>query len=429
MNKLTLEVVADVRKATQQLRAFGGQVRQLDRTAKEAGRSFKGFAASVEGFASRLSSFRAVLGGLAVGLLASRALGALTEVMGEGVRAAEAEEVAIRGLHQALISMGRYSPEFERRLIALASALELQTAHGNEAILTAAKFLTTYKEISNEVLPRALRVTLDIARGWGVDLRTAANMVGKAAMGLTGELRRYGITVDRAAFETRGFIGVLEQMEPQVAKQAAIWAQTAKGTRALMKVTASDVLKQFGWIINEGLTPFRRAFAQAFAQVAEDLQRVRTGELTEGLRRAREEADRLAQGLSRAWLGLWRLSREGAPLLWQLRHFIPVMGPVFLQLEALGAREAERGRRSREDYERLSEVLDTIRSKNARLAQLEDELARLERERTEAAKEGAQERIRALKEELQTLEDQRRAILRAIGEAQTEDRRRAPPDR
>jgi len=80
------------------------------------------------------------------------------------------------GLHQVLVSMGRYSPQLERKLLDLADALEVQTAFSNDAIITAEKYLATYSNISNDVLPRALKVTLDLARGWNIDPRTAANI-------------------------------------------------------------------------------------------------------------------------------------------------------------------------------------------------------------------------------------------------------------
>ena len=416
--KLEIQVVAELKKAVTDLKALSGQMKHVVKATQEASVAFKrlhGFTGRITEAFGRLRSF---LGPMAAGFLAMRAIGTVGEFLRKGAEAAAQEEVAIRGLHQVLVSMGRYSPEFERRLIALASALELQTAYGNEAILTAAKFLATYKEISNEVLPRALRVTLDIARGWGVSLRTAANMVGKAAMGLTGELRRYGITVDRAAFETRGFIGVLEQMEPQVARQAQIWAQTAEGAKALMKVTASDVAKQFGYIVEEGLEPFREAFARAFAWVSEDLRRIRTEKLASDLRRAREEADRLANGLAQAWMGLYRLAKEAAETSWRVRYFIPVLGPTLIQIEALGARGVEAARKNQEELRKQIEVMEELKAKRAALAQAEQDLERLEQERTEAVRKGAQERLKFLEKEHQVLEAQKKAILQGLQEAQ-----------
>ena len=144
-------------------------------------------------------------------------------------RLAEQEEAAIRGLHQVLLSMGRFTPELERNLIGLADALELQTGYGNDAIIMAEKYLATYSKISNVLLPRALKVTLDLARGWGIDLRTAANIVGKASMGLTGELTRYGITLSEEAKRTKDFAIILRDIESQVRGQAWAWRWSAGG--------------------------------------------------------------------------------------------------------------------------------------------------------------------------------------------------------
>jgi len=416
--RLEIQVVAELRKAVTDLKALSGQMKHVVKATQEASVAFKrlhGFTGMITEAFGRLRSF---LGPMAAGFLAMRAIGAVGEFLREGAEAAAQEEVAIRGLHQVLVSMGRYSPELERRLVTLASALELQTAYGNEAILTAAKFLATYREISDEVLPRALQVTLDIARGWGVSLKTAANMVGKAAMGLTGELRRYGISVDRATYETRGFIGVLEEIERQVRGQAKAYTETASGIRELVRVTASDVAKQFGYVVEGGLEPFREAFARAFAWVSEDLRRIRTEKLASDLRRAREEADRLAHGLARAWMGLYRLTKEAVGTFWRVRYLIPVLGPTLMQIEALGARGAEALRRSQEDLRGQIQAMEELRAKRAALAQAEEELERLEQQRTEAARKGTQERLRLLESERQALEAQRKTILQSLQEAE-----------
>jgi len=217
------------------------------------------------------------------------------------------------GLHQVLVSMGRYSPQLERKLLDLADALEVQTAFGNDAIITAEKYLATYSNISNDVLPRALKVTLDLARGWNIDLRTAANIVGKASMGLTAELTRYGITLSETAKKTKDFGLILRDIESQVSGQAAVWRESAKGVKTWFKVAFGDVQKQIGYMINEVFKPFYEEFGRKFYDFANRLKELRgTEEFKQKLRGIQQTVKDLLETSMR---GLAKLLSFGAKVL------------------------------------------------------------------------------------------------------------------
>ena len=119
-------------------------------------------------------------------------------------------------MEQTMKSMGRYTPEFSAQMQKMASDLQAVTLFGDEATIAGQAFLFTYKQIPDDLMPRATKAMLDLAAKMGGDTTQAANMLGKAAMGLSGELRRTGITIDEDVAKSGDFAKILGQIEQQV---------------------------------------------------------------------------------------------------------------------------------------------------------------------------------------------------------------------
>lgn len=169
--------------------------------------------------------------------------------MEEWVQLSGKQEQATAGMEQAMRSMGRYTPELYNELINTAKGLQEVTTFGDEATIQGQKFLLTYKDISDDMLPRASKAMLDLAALMGGDTTQAANMLGKASMGMTGELRRVGITVSRTAYESKGFLGVLEEIEKQVRGQAEAMAETGYGGVQQLGNLSGDAEEKLGDVI------------------------------------------------------------------------------------------------------------------------------------------------------------------------------------
>lgn len=156
------------------------------------------------------------------------------------------QELAEAGMVTAMKSMGRYTKGFEELIKQTAAAIQTQSTFGDEAILMGTKFLMTYGNISNQAMPRVMQAMTDLAALMKGDMTGAANMLGKASMGMTGELRKAGITVDTATFKSKGFIGVLEQIEAQIRDQAKAQRETKAGGLKAFGNVVSDVKEKFG---------------------------------------------------------------------------------------------------------------------------------------------------------------------------------------
>lgn len=170
----------------------------------------------------------------------------LYQTVGEWEKLTGIQEVAEAQLKQVMISSGRYSDQAFQNMKTLASSLQEVTTFGDEATMQGMKFLFTYKQISDDMMPRTVKAMQDFAALSGGDLATAANVMGKAAMGMTGALARYGITVDKATYKNEGFAGVLREIESQIKGQAEALRQTRSGELTAFGNAVGDVKEKLG---------------------------------------------------------------------------------------------------------------------------------------------------------------------------------------
>lgn len=206
-------------------------------------------------------SSKQIFRGLGKTLVATFGAYAGLRAMNDFISKAGRQQEAVAGLHQAMVSMGRYSPKLEKRLTGIANSLQDTTTFGNEATEEGQKFLLTYKGIGDDTLPRASKAMLDLAALMGGDTVQAANMLGKASMGMVGELRRVGITVDQATYKSKGFLGVLAEIESQVGGQAEAMRQTDYGGLKALGNVIGDVKERIGDLLLLSIGDFIRSLS------------------------------------------------------------------------------------------------------------------------------------------------------------------------
>ncbi len=190
------------------------------------------------------------------------------------------QQKAVAGMEQAMRSMGRYTPELYNQLINTAKGLQAITTFGDEATIEGQKFLLTYKNIADDVLPRASAVMLDLAALMGGDTRQAANMLGKASMGLAGELRRVGITIDANIAKSGDFVAMLGEIEKQVGGQARALADTGYGGLEQLSNLWGDTKEDLGelvLVVTKELLPALTSWATALGDIAKYWKEVLVG--------------------------------------------------------------------------------------------------------------------------------------------------------
>ena len=192
---------------------------------------------SVTGSFSKLGSAARNVGGLIATYFGARAIGS-------ALQAYAVQEQAVAKLENALRAMGRAVPTKE--LTDFASQLQREGVFGDEVIIEAQALLATYREISDEAMPEATRVAVDLAAQFGISMRSAAKVVGQAALGMTGELSRYGISLSEEAKKSKDFGLIIRDIKTQVDGANKALAATATGALKQFGNTVGDINEEFG---------------------------------------------------------------------------------------------------------------------------------------------------------------------------------------
>lgn len=151
---------------------------------------------------------RAVLGklsGLAVSMFG---LGAIKNFVEDAVKAYIVQEDAVNGLERALKRVGEGS--YSKQLQQVARDLQKLTIYGDEATMKVMA-LGVNMGISAKQMEDATRAAMGLAAGYKLDLNTAMQLVGKAAVGNTALLGRYGIKLDQTKPKQEQFNELLKK--------------------------------------------------------------------------------------------------------------------------------------------------------------------------------------------------------------------------
>ncbi len=230
-------------KGTVKVKQFGDQ---MDKTGRKGEQSFKRTGRSVGDFNKKLKTTHSNVLKLVAAFGGFMVIRSSIRWINDFMEAAGKQQQSVAGMEQAMRSMGRYTPQLRDELIGLAGAFQQVTTFGDEATIEGTKFLLTYKAITDDLLPRSIKTMLDLAALMGGDTRQAANMLGKASMGLAGELRRVGITIDENIGKSGDFAAILGEIEKQVGGQAEALARTGYGGLVQLRNLTGDAKEQFG---------------------------------------------------------------------------------------------------------------------------------------------------------------------------------------
>ena len=235
----------------------------------KAAHAAQNFAGKISNVASKLGAVTNGLFSLKsmfIGFIAIRAVSFFKDLFAELGKA----EVAQRGLATAMKAGGNYTKESYDRLIEYGRALTKTTAFEDDAIIGAMRMLGTFK-LNEQTMKDATIATLDLAAATGQDLQSAAILMGKAAVGETGMLKRYGIMVDEADMKSRGFAAVLDEVTKEFGGQAEMIRGTVQGKMMLLSNMWGDMKEQIAASIVESgaFAEMTKVVEQTIADVVE----------------------------------------------------------------------------------------------------------------------------------------------------------------
>lgn len=162
-------------------------------------------------------------------------------VLGLSAKAAAEEEQGIIKLSTALKNVGVNYDEVKDSLEGVITATQNKTAVADDAQREALGSLVTITGDYNRAL-KLLPLTLDLARGKGMDFASAAQIIGRVSSGNTSILARYGIQLKEGASATEA-LGMLQKM---YAGQAEAYGKSTAGAMENIKNKTSDLMETIG---------------------------------------------------------------------------------------------------------------------------------------------------------------------------------------
>lgn len=173
------------------------------------------------------------------------AIGAMVAVGLSLVKSAVEAEDAVNKLNIALKNQGIFSAQLSKEMQAYAGELQRASTFSDEAILRTQAMLTTFG-LAGVTMRDATKSTLDLASGLGVDLNTAAMLVGKAFAGETGSLSRYGIIIDENIPRSEKFAAAIQQINQRFGGEAQAATETFSGRVAVLGNQFDDLKEKIG---------------------------------------------------------------------------------------------------------------------------------------------------------------------------------------
>jgi hypothetical protein len=207
---------------------ISANMKPLQKGLKKTRNQIKGFVKSVVNIKTGIV---AALGGLAIKSVLSKSLSSFKE-----------QEQAVASLEAANKSMGRSAVGVTDAMIKHAAELQKEGIIGDEAIIQGQSFLSTFGQISDDMMPRATEAMVDLMAKSKKGGQAAANMIGKAAMGMGGALQIAGITLSDT---TKAAIASEVQMK-KLAKEGGINLRGLGEDGKVFKMILTDIEAQIG---------------------------------------------------------------------------------------------------------------------------------------------------------------------------------------
>jgi len=267
-------------------------LKQLDTNLKNNTKSVDNLTKSTTNASRAFDVFKGVIGAQAVtaGLRAIRsaATSLFNTFIVDGVKAAQVQEDAINALNIALKATGKFSTETSKDIQQFASELQKASKFGDEVILQNAALIQSLGDLETDGLKRATKAAVDMSAALGIDLTSAATLVGKAAAGEVGSFSRYGIIIEKGADSAKTFENALTQLEKKFGGAALGQINTFSGAYQQLSNQFGDLTEQVGFLItkNEGVVAGFKVVSKAVSSMQDALENNRetiTGWIKNGI--------------------------------------------------------------------------------------------------------------------------------------------------
>ena len=178
------------------------------------------------------------------------------------------QEAAISKLNNALSNQGIKSQAVTNDLIKFADEMQNTSVFADEVVLSTMALGVTFG-LTGERLKATTRAAADMSSALGIDLKTTMMLLGKASVGETGTLTRYGIVIGDNVPRAERFAAALAQVNARFGGSASAQAATYAGQMEVLKNKFDDLYEKIGefllpvagkWVgwLNQGVTALNK---------------------------------------------------------------------------------------------------------------------------------------------------------------------------
>jgi hypothetical protein len=244
IDELVIELTAETKGLQTELKSA---VNAMKGATDQMAKSVEGFAkdgsASTSTFQTALGTMAGFIGGQVVigAFMAVKdaVLGLASSMISDGVAGASEQQDAMQALSQVLARTGRLTGNTAKEFEAFAGQLQTTSKFTDDQAISAGKLLANLTNLNGEGLQKATQASADLAAAMGIDLETAARLVGKSINGQTDSLKKYGIEVKAGSNDAENFANVLKVVNERFGGSAASQTLTYSGA-------VDQVKKQWG---------------------------------------------------------------------------------------------------------------------------------------------------------------------------------------
>lgn len=193
---------------------------------------------------SQVGSFGDTVKGVGAKMAAAFGAAAMGKFLKGTIDAAAESEANLVRLQTAVENTGNAWTEYSDVTLRKVNEMQRKTAQDDDELMNA---LSTLMQVTGDYdkAMELLGTTTDLAVGKQIDLKAAAELVGKVAAGNLGILSRYGIVLEKGATSTEALAMISERF----AGQAEAFGQSSAGQLQLAQVQWDNVRETIGGML------------------------------------------------------------------------------------------------------------------------------------------------------------------------------------
>lgn len=173
---------------------------------------------------------------------------AIADFFKKSLEAYAEQEAAMAKLTRALENHGLASESMVKHLEDQSRTFEQLTGVEDNLITSAQTVLINFG-LQGAAMDKATKAALDLSAATGIDLNSAATLLGKAFEGNTGTLSRYGIQVSKNLDPTKKFSQVLQEVQSKFGGASTAQAETFTGQMKLLGDAFNHLQEEIGKLL------------------------------------------------------------------------------------------------------------------------------------------------------------------------------------